>query len=98
MLLKATSGLKVNFHKSILVGVNVPDSWLTESSSVMNRKTSHLPFLYMDFLIGGDSRKLYFCNPLPDGSKFRLYVWKSINLCLDDQLVLLKSVLSCLLV
>jgi len=63
----------------MLVGVNVRDSWLIEPSYVMNCKTSHLPFLYMDFLIIGDSRKLYFWNPLRDGSKFRLYVWKSIN-------------------
>lgn len=81
----------------MLVGVNVPNSWLTESSSILNCKTSHLPFLYMDFLIGADSRKLYFWNPLLDGSKFRLYVWKSVNLSLDDQLVLLKSVMSSLL-
>jgi hypothetical protein len=32
ILFEATSGLKVNFHKSMLVGVNIHDSWLAEAS------------------------------------------------------------------
>jgi hypothetical protein len=32
-LFVAVSGLKVNFHKSMLVGVNVVESWLAEAAS-----------------------------------------------------------------
>ncbi|KAK2449092.1 hypothetical protein QL285_008322 [Trifolium repens] len=34
-LFAAVSGLKVNFHKSMLVGVNVAESWLAETTSVL---------------------------------------------------------------
>ena len=36
IIFEQVSGLKVNFHKSMLMGVNVPDSWLTEAAMVMN--------------------------------------------------------------
>jgi len=36
LIFEVVSGLKVNFHKSMLTGVNVSDSWLTEAASVMN--------------------------------------------------------------
>ena len=39
MLFEVTSSIKVNFNKNKLVGVNVPDSWLTEASSVLYCKT-----------------------------------------------------------
>ncbi|XP_024636429.1 uncharacterized protein [Medicago truncatula] len=35
LLFEALSGLKVNFHKSMLVGVNISDSWLNEAASVL---------------------------------------------------------------
>ncbi|AES78629.1 hypothetical protein MTR_7g037240 [Medicago truncatula] len=36
LLFEAMSGLKVNFSKSQLVGVNVPSSWLAEAVLVLN--------------------------------------------------------------
>lgn len=35
LLFEDVSGLKVNFHKSMLDGVNVADSWLHDASVVM---------------------------------------------------------------
>ncbi|PNX54493.1 cysteine-rich receptor-like protein kinase, partial [Trifolium pratense] len=35
VLCESMSGLKVNFHKSMLVGVNIPDSWLHEVASAL---------------------------------------------------------------
>ncbi|GAU27978.1 hypothetical protein TSUD_373730 [Trifolium subterraneum] len=54
ILFESISGLKVNFHKSMLFGVNVNDSWLHEAASVMNCKHGRLPFLYLGFPIGGN--------------------------------------------
>jgi len=59
-LFEEVSGLKVNFHKSMLTGVNVSDSWLTEASLVMNCRKGNIPFIYLGLPIGGDSRKLSF--------------------------------------
>ena len=96
LLFEATSGLKVNFHKSMLVSVNIHDSWLAEAASVLNCKLGKLPFLYLRLPIGGDPCKLKFWQPLIDRLKSRLSDWKSKNLSLGGQLVLLKSVLSSL--
>jgi len=38
LLFEALSGLKVNFSKSQLVGVNIHDSWLSEAAMVLNCK------------------------------------------------------------
>jgi len=96
LLFKATSGLKVNFHKSMLVGVNIHDSWLVEAASVLHCKLGRAPFLYLGLPIGGGSRKLKFWQPLIDRIKSRLSGLKSKNLSLGGRLVLLKSVLSSL--
>lgn len=48
-LFEAMSGLKVNFQKSELVGVNVSRSWLLEAMTVLNCKVSSLPILYLGF-------------------------------------------------
>jgi len=36
VLFKLMSGMKVNFHKSLLVGVNISDSWLNVATSMLN--------------------------------------------------------------
>ncbi|MCI51855.1 putative RNA-directed DNA polymerase, partial [Trifolium medium] len=51
-------GLRVNFHKSMLVGVNIPDSWLREAASALCCKVGNIPFLYLGLPIGGDLRHL----------------------------------------
>jgi len=93
---EASSRLKVNFHKSMLVGVNIHDSWLAEAASVLHCKLGQLPFLYLGLPIGGDSRKLKFWRPLIVRIKSRLLGWKSKYLSFGGRLVLLKSVLSSL--
>jgi len=48
------SSLKVNFHKSLLVGINIGDSWLSEAASILNCKVGKIPFMYLGLSIGGD--------------------------------------------
>jgi hypothetical protein len=43
-LFAAVSGLKVNFHKSMLVGVNVAESLLAEAASVLGCAVVRIPF------------------------------------------------------
>lgn len=90
------SGLKVNFHKSLLVGVNIGDSWLNEASSVLNCKVGKISFLYLGLSIGGDPRKLAFWDPVVSTIKSRLSGWQSRFLSFEGRLVLLKSVLTSL--
>jgi len=50
----------VNFHKSLLVGINIGDSWLTQATSILNYKVGKIPFMYLGLSIGGDPRRLAF--------------------------------------
>ena len=72
LLFESIFGLKVNFNKSMLFGVNVNDSWLHEAASVMRGKHGLLPFMYLGLPIGGDPRKLQFWYPLVDRIRSRL--------------------------
>jgi hypothetical protein len=91
---EAVSGLKVNFHKSVLIDMNIFDSWLHAAVLVLNCKHSRVPFLYLVLPIGRDSKKLGYWYPLLDRIKKRLLGWKSRNLSMGGCLILLKSVLS----
>ncbi|CAJ2669290.1 unnamed protein product [Trifolium pratense] len=96
VLFESMSGLRVNFHKSMLVGVNIPDSWLGEAASAMCCKVGKIPFLYLGLPIGGDPRRLCFWEPVLDRLKNRLSGWRSRFLSIGGRLVLLKSVLTSL--
>jgi len=93
ILFESISGLKVNFNKSMLFGVNVNDSWLHEAASVMSCKHGRLAFIYLGLPIGGDPRKLQFWYPLVDSIRKWLSGWKCKNMSLGGRLILLKSVL-----
>jgi hypothetical protein len=90
------SGLKVNFHKSELVGVNVNRSWLLEAAGMLNCRVTSLPILYLGLPVGGDFRRLNFWEPVISHIKARLSSWKSKFLSFGGRLVLLKSILTSL--
>jgi hypothetical protein len=89
-------GLKVNFHKSMLVGVNIGDSWLTEAASVLGCKVGKVPFMYLGLPIGGDPRRLSFWEPVVTRIRIILSRWKNRLLFFGGRLVLLKFVLTSL--
>jgi hypothetical protein len=96
VLFELMSGLKVNFHKSMLVGVNIADSWLHEAASALCCRVGKVPFLYLGLPIGGDPRRLGFWEPVLTHIRNRLSGWKSRFLYFGGRLVLLKSVLTSL--
>ncbi|GAU16627.1 hypothetical protein TSUD_325750 [Trifolium subterraneum] len=98
VLFETMSGLKVNFNKSMLVGVNIPESWLCEAASSLCCKMGKISFLYLGLSIGGDPRRLGFWEPVLVRLKNRLSGWKSRFLSFGGRLTLLKSVLTSLLV
>ncbi|WJX34558.1 hypothetical protein P8452_22662 [Trifolium repens] len=95
-LFESMLGLNVNFHKSMLVGVNIPVSWLGEAASVLCCRVGKIPFLYLGLPVGGDPRRLVFWDPVVARLKNRLSGWKSRFLSFGGRLVLLKSVLTSL--
>jgi hypothetical protein len=96
LLFEEVSGLKVNFNKSLLTGVNIPSSWLSEAASVLNCKTGTIPFVYLGLPIGGDATKLSFWKPVLDSITNILAAWNHKFLSFGGRLVLLKSVMSSL--
>jgi len=96
VLFEAMSGLKVNFNKSMLVGVNVSNSWLNEAASVLRCRVGKVSFVYLGLSIGGDSRRLIFWEPLLRSIKSRLSGYNCRFLSFGGRLVLLKSVLTSL--
>ncbi|CAJ2662883.1 unnamed protein product [Trifolium pratense] len=96
VLFESMSGLRVNFHKSMLVGVNIPESWLVEAASALCCKVGKIHFLYLGLPIGGDPRRLCFWEPVLDRLKNRLSGWSSRFLSIGGRLVLIKSVLTSL--
>jgi hypothetical protein len=96
LLFEEVSGIRVNFHKSLLTGVNISESWLTEVASVMNCRRGSVPFVYLGLPIGGDSRRLSFWKPVIDRIVGRLSSWKNKFLSFGGRLVLLKVILSSL--
>ncbi|GAU22997.1 hypothetical protein TSUD_98260 [Trifolium subterraneum] len=96
MLFEVVSGLRVNFNKSMLVGVNIADSWLIEAASVLGCRVGTMTFMYLGLPIGGDPRRLSFWEPVVNRIRSRLVGWKSRFLSFGGRLVLLKLVLTSL--
>ena len=96
LLFEALSGLKVNFSKSQLVGVNIHASWLSEAALVLNCKVGSFPFVYLGLPVGGNPRRLAFWEPLLYRIKSRLSSWNSKHLSFGGRLVLLTVISACL--
>jgi len=96
LIFEAMSGLRVNFNKSLLVGINISDSWLHEAAAVLSCKVGKIPFVYLGLPIGGNPRRLCFWEPIVNRIINRLSSWNSRFLSCSDRLVLLKSVLTSL--
>jgi len=47
LLFENISGLKVNFNKSVLTSVNVPQTWLSKAASVLNCRTGSILFVFL---------------------------------------------------
>jgi len=88
------SGLKINFHKSSIAGVNVQPNNLICYSKLLNCKQSGIPFKYLGLEVGGNPRKKSFWEPVLNKLKTRLSVWKGRFLSMAGRTCIIKSVLS----
>ncbi|MCH83058.1 LINE-1 reverse transcriptase like, partial [Trifolium medium] len=71
------SGLKVNFSKSSLVGVNVHNSFLEGAASFLHCKVSPLPFTYLGLPVGANPRSKTTWKPVLKAIENRLQSWKN---------------------
>jgi len=84
------SGLKVNFNKSMLIGVNIFESWLVEAATISNCNVGKVSFVYLGLSIGADPRRLTFWDLVMHTIKSRLSSWKSRFLSYGGRLTLSK--------
>ncbi|GKV26314.1 hypothetical protein SLEP1_g35645 [Rubroshorea leprosula] len=90
------SGLKINFGKSILYGINTEERWLSMATSTLNSKHGNMPFIYLGLPIGDDPHKISFWNPVVEKFQSKLAAWKGRLLSFRGHVTLLTSVLSAL--
>jgi hypothetical protein len=88
------SGLKVNFHKSNIFGVNVHNSFLEGAASFLHCKVRSLPFTYLGLPVGANPRRACTWKPVVEAIENRLLSWKNRYVSLGGRVVLINSVLA----
>ncbi|XP_028104944.1 uncharacterized protein LOC114303962 [Camellia sinensis] len=90
------SGLKINFHKSLLCGVGVPDGEVNQFTSIFNCRSQKLPFNYLGLPLGANPNRKSTWQPVIEKVKKKLANWKRKFLSYAGRLTLIRSVLSCM--
>ncbi|PSS08274.1 Endonuclease [Actinidia chinensis var. chinensis] len=88
------SGLKINFSKSVLVGVNISVLKTQECAELLKCKSGELPFSYLGLPLGADPSRIATWQPVVERFKKRLTFWKRNLLALGGRITLIKSTLT----
>ncbi|GLU22472.1 hypothetical protein SLE2022_385450 [Rubroshorea leprosula] len=90
------SGLRINFNKSVLIGINVDETWISMAASALNCKAGKTPFIYLGLPVGGNPHRHSFWKPVIEKFRSKLASWKGKLLSIGGRITLLTSVLSAL--
>lgn len=96
ILFQLVSGLKVNFHKTSMIGINVEDSWLQSAAKALLCKTGSLPLTYLGLPIGGSLNRTAIWDPVLARMEKKLASWKGNLLSIGGRTILIKASLSSL--
>jgi hypothetical protein len=88
------SGLKVNFWKSSILGVNVSDNFMCLASVFLNCRIGGVPFKYLGLPVGASIRREATWEPLVASLRKRLGGWENRFISLGGRITLLNSVLN----
>ena len=88
------SGLKINFKKSHLCGVEVLEQFMEEAVIKLKCGKSVIPFKYLGMPLVAYPKRIKTWQPFIDRFKKRLADWKSGYLSIGGRLTLIKSGLS----
>jgi hypothetical protein len=88
------SGLKVNFWKSCLIGVNVEEDFMYMATEFLNCRRGSIPFKYLGLPVGANPRKLTTWEPMLNVMKGRLGSWGNKYISLGGRIVMINAVLS----
>jgi hypothetical protein len=92
------SGLKVNFWKSCLIGVNVPNVFMENACDFLNCKRGAVPFSYLGLPVGANPRRASTWDPVVERLRKRLRSWGNRYVSLGGRIVLINSVLNSILI
>ncbi|MCI00949.1 LINE-1 reverse transcriptase like, partial [Trifolium medium] len=85
------SGLKVNFCKSKVMGVNVSGEFLGVAERFLHCSRASLPFTYLGLPVGANARSLTTWQPLIDTISRKLGSWNNKWVNMGGRVVLLNS-------
>jgi hypothetical protein len=88
------SGLKVNFSKSCILGVNLSQEFLGMASDFLNCRVGRTPFKYLGLPVGASSRKLATWEPMLDSIRSRLNSWRNKFVSFGGRIILINAVLN----
>ncbi|GKD37048.1 RNA-directed DNA polymerase, eukaryota, partial [Tanacetum coccineum] len=88
------SGLKINLHKSMLMGINIPQEDVFMAANSIGCTALTAPFNYLDVKVGASSSRSCSWEEVLSKITSRLLKWKLKTLSIDGRLTLLKSVLT----
>ncbi|GAU24549.1 hypothetical protein TSUD_148900 [Trifolium subterraneum] len=88
------SGLKVNFWKSGLIGVNVDPNFLIMASTFLNCRLDTLPFNYLGLPVGANAKSIATWEPLLEFLRNRLNSWRNKHISLGGRIVMINVVLN----
>ncbi|CAL5415768.1 unnamed protein product [Camellia sinensis] len=90
------SGMRINFHKSVVCGVGVDVEALSSCADILNCKVQGLPMKFLGLPLGANPGRKSTWKPVLDKVKARLAGWKRRTLSFAGRLTLIKSALSSL--
>ena len=88
------SGLKINFRKSTLLGINLQEEGVTFLADLVQCSVGTWPIKYLGLPLGGNPTKKTFWEPVETKVAKRLDGWKRVFLSRGGRLTLIKAVLS----
>jgi len=69
------SGLKINFFKSSLIGVNVPSDFMQMACNFLNCSEGCIPFKYLGLPVGANPKSVSTWEPLVESISGKLNSW-----------------------
>ncbi|XWS30038.1 hypothetical protein CRYUN_Cryun24cG0083600 [Craigia yunnanensis] len=90
------SGLKVNFHKSSLIGIDIEQHILEGWADAISCKTKNLASINLGLPLGASSKSLEIWKSVVIKFERRLVGWKSLYLSMRGRITMLKSDLASL--
>lgn len=88
------SGLKVNFHKSYVYGLNMDENGLLEVAGLLRCRVGAFPLSYLGLRVGGRILGTDAWKNAEEKIMGRLIKWESLHLSMGGRVTVVKSILT----